>query len=144
MTHRSVRVLLCSAFALCLGANIARADEPYVPTVLEPWRAWVLEKHPDQNCPPRYDNSSLRPCVWMSSLALDLARSGGRFSIDVELFADASVLMPGGGDAWPANVRTNSGPGIVTNLNGRPRLELAPGRYTVTGTFTWPKMPDNI
>ena len=144
MTRCCVRVLLASALVLCLGATIAHADNPYVPAVLEPWREWVLEKHPDQKCPPRYDNNALRPCVWMSSLTLDLTRAGGRFSIDVELFADASVLLPGGGDTWPSNVRANSGPGVVTSLDGRPRLDLGPGRYTVSGTYAWPKMPDNI
>jgi hypothetical protein len=114
-----------------------------VPAVLEPWRAWVLEKHPDQKCPPRYDNNALRPCVWMSSLTLDLTRASGRFSIDVELFADASVLLPGGGDTWPSNVRTNSGPGVVTSL-GVDRGSTSTGPLYRLGHVRVAKMPDNI
>jgi hypothetical protein len=136
--------VLLTAVLVGVGVAPVHAADPYVPAVLEPWRAWVLERHPDHNCPPRYDNAGIRPCVWMRSLVLDLTRSGGRFSADVELFADASVLLPGGGDTWPSNVRTNSGPGVVTSLNGRPRLQLTPGRYTVSGSLAWAKMPDVI
>jgi hypothetical protein len=80
--------------------------------VLEPWRGWVLDSHPELKCPPRFDNGQIRPCVWMSTLNLDLGRTGGRFTVDVEVFSEADVTLPGGPDQWPTDVRSNGGPAM--------------------------------
>ena len=122
----------------------ARAAEPNIPAVLEPWRGWVLDSHPELKCPPRFDNGQIRPCVWMSTLNLDLGRTGGRFTVDVEVFSEADVTLPGGPDQWPTDVRSNGDPALVTRLNDRPRLRLEPGRYSLNGVFTWNEMPDAI
>ncbi len=123
------------------GANAA---DPYVPPVLEPWRGWVLDRHPEVHCPPHYDNGAIRPCAWLSTLDIDLTHTGGRFEAEVEVFAEADVLLPGGGEQWPSDVRSSSGPAIVTRLDERPRVRLAPGRTTLTGTFLWKDLPDSI
>ena len=105
----------------------ARAAEPSVPAVLEPWRAWVLDGHPQIKCPPRFDDGAIRPCVWLSTLDLDVTHTGGRFTIDVETFADADVVLPGGADQWPVDVRADGAAAIVTRSEDRPRVRLAPG-----------------
>ncbi len=112
--------------------------------MLEPWRGWVLEKHREVQCPPRYDNGAIRACAWLSTLDVDLTHRGGRFTADVEAFAETDVLLPGGGDQWPNDVRSSSGPAIVTRLDDRPRVRLAPGRTTLTGAFVWKDLPDSI
>jgi len=135
--------LLVLIATVALG-SLARAAEPSIPPVLEPWRGWVLDRHPELKCPPRFDNGQVRPCVWMSTLNLELGRTGGRFTVDVELFSDADVTLPGGPDQWPSDVRSNGAPAIVTRLNDRPRVRLTPGRYSLNGAFNWNEMPDAI
>jgi len=135
--------LLVLIATVALG-SLARAAEPSIPPVLEPWRGWVLDRHPELKCPPRFDNGQVRPCVWMSTLNLELGRTGGRFTVDVELFSDADVTLPGGPDQWPSDVRSNGAPAIVTRLNDRPRVRLTPGRYSLNGAFSWNEMPDAI
>jgi hypothetical protein len=131
--------------AIGLGASVvARAAEPSIPPVLEAWRGWVLDRHPELKCPPRFDNGTIRQCVWMSTLTLELGQAGGRFSADVEVFSDADVNLPGGPDQWPVDVRSTGGSAIVTRLDARPRLHLVPGRYTVSGAFNWTELPDAI
>ncbi len=137
-------VVLIATIGIGASSGIARAAEPSVPPVLEPWRGWVLDRHPEMKCPPRFDNGEVRPCVWMSTLNLELSHDGGRFSTDVDIFSEADVNLPGGPDQWPNDVRSNNGPAIVTRLNDRPRLHLAPGRYSVSGAFSWSELPDSI
>ena len=141
MIHRFGR--LSFALLLVLGAA-ARAAEPNVPAVLEPWRAWVLDRHPDTRCPPRFDDGKSRTCVWIDSLTLELGRSGGKFSTEIDVFADANVFLPGGAEQWPEDTRSNNAPALVTVLDTRPTLHLVPGHYGVTGTWRWEKLPDSI
>ena len=143
-TRRLVAALVMAMFGAAIGAGHAYAAQPNIPAVLEPWRGWVLDRHPDIQCPPQYDNAAIRTCVWMSALNLDLTKTAGRFSIDVELFGDADVILPGDADAWPDDVRSNGAPAVVTRLQDRPRLRLPPGRYTVTGTLHWSTLPDSL
>lgn len=137
-------LVLITAIVGGASGGIARAADPSIPPVLEPWRGWVLDRHPELQCPPRFDNGQVRPCVWMSTLNLDLGHTGGRFTIDVEVFSEADVTLPGGPDQWPRDVRSNSAPAIVTRLDDRPRLHLDPGRYSLNGSFDWSEMPDAI
>ncbi len=137
-------LVLIATIALGTSGGYARAAEPSIPPVLEPWRGWVLDRHPELKCPPRFDNGQVRPCVWMSTLNLDLGHEGGRFTIDVEVFSDTDVTLPGGADQWPRDVRSNGGPAIVTRLDDRPRIRLTPGRYSLNGAFDWTEMPDAI
>ena len=141
----SARALLACLLvaSAAIGAQ-ARAAEPSVPAVLEPWRAWVMDRHPDAKCPPRFDEAQNRSCVWIDSLTLELGRTGGKFAAEIDVFADANVFLPGSGDQWPADARSNNAPALVTARDGRPNLHLAPGHYSVTGSWQWAKLPDSI
>ena len=136
--------LFVVALIASVNASFATAADPNIPAVLEPWRGWVLNRHPEIQCPPRYDDAAIRPCVWMSALTIDLDHGGGRFSADIEVFADGDVILPGGGEQWPQNVRSAGGGAVVTRLMDRPRVRLAPGRHNLSGTFTWSELPDSI
>ncbi len=139
-----VMTVLIATLTATSGASFARAAQPNIPTVLEPWRGWVLDRHPDVQCPPRYDNASIRSCVWMSALKLDLTQAGGHFSIEVEVFANADVILPGDADEWPGDVTSNGAPAIVTRLKDLPRLRLPSGRYAIAGALHWNTLPDSL
>jgi hypothetical protein len=146
MTHL-VR-LLALVVALCALGPVSAA-EVYVPEALEPWRAWVLDRHPAQPCLPLYSDPSVRACVWNSRLTLDAAADGARFAMDVEIFGAADVVLPGGTGYWPVAVSVAgeaiaSVPATVTQRAGQPRLRLEPGRYTVTGRIEWQRMPEAL
>jgi len=141
MNRPSGRLLF--ALLLVIGAS-ATAAEPNVPAVLEPWRGWVLDRHPDAKCPPRFDDDKNRACVWIDSLTLELGRGGGKFATEIDVFADANVFLPGGAEQWPEETRSNNAPALVTTLDKRPNLHLAPGHYAVSGAWRWGKLPDSI
>jgi hypothetical protein len=133
-------VLAC----LVAAAPLAAAPLPYVPPALEPWRNWVLEAHPEQACPPDFSRADARQCVWVRRLDLAVSGNGGSFTLDAELFARGDVVLPGDAERWPAAVTVEGRPAVVTAREQRPRLRLEPGRYRVTGSFAWGKLPDSI
>ena len=142
LSTRALLVCLLVA-AAAIGAP-ARAAEPNVPAVLEPWRGWVMDRHTDAKCPPNFNDGNMRSCVWIDSLTLELGRSGGKFATEIDVFADANVFLPGSGDQWPADARSNNSPALVTARDGRPNLHLAPGHYSIIGSWQWTKLPDSI
>src|SRR5262249_25180586 len=115
-----------------------------IPPILEPWRGWVLDAHPDANCPTSYRDAGSRSCVWLGALTLELGRTGGKFAADVDVYADSNLALPGGVDAWPSDVRANGAPLPITLLDDRPNARLAAGRYSITGTLRWTQMPDAL
>ncbi len=140
-----IAVVLSTVWLMSGGfAPAAHAAEPSIPPVLEPWRGWVLDAHPDVKCPPWYSSADQRACVWIGALTLDLGRDGGRFAMDVDAFADVNLFLPGGGDQWPEDVRSNGAAAAVTLLDARPNLHLAPGHYAISGTLHWTQMPDSL
>lgn len=147
MQSSIVRVL--ALLLACAAINAARADEVYVPESLEPWRDWVLERHPEQPCLSLPDDANVRRCAWIATLEIDAADTGARFAMTVELFAPADVRLPGGADAWPVDVvvAQEGGAGraaAVTRADGHPRLRLPAGRQTVTGRIEWSRMPESL
>jgi hypothetical protein len=150
MTARIARLLVA-----LLGTGIAVQGMPaevYVPDALEPWREWVLAEHPAHACPSLSSSAKLRHCQWTSSLSIHADAQGARFTMEVELFAPADVILPGAPGVWPADVNVTATPGsgsgpasrAVTEQQGKPRVRAEPGRYLVSGRLAWPRLPDAI
>ncbi len=137
-------LVLITAIVGGASSGLARAADPNIPPVLEPWRGWVIEHHPEQQCPPRYDNGQVRPCVWMSTLNLDLGHTRRSVHDRRRGVQRSGRNAAGRPDQWPRDVRLNSAPAIVTRLDDRPRVHLEPGRYSINGSFDWSEMPDGI
>ena len=138
MRGRCLWVLLAILFA----ASVCRAAE--VPADLAEWRGWVLHGMEDQVCPPAWNNQGDHHCYWPSRMDLDLTEKGGRFSLDVTIFAPSWVSLPGGPRIWPQNVRVGDRQAGLSLHRGRPALFLEKGRHILTGDFTWTKMPESI
>ena len=56
-------VVLITTIGIGASSGIARAAEPSVPPVLEPWRGWVLNRHQEMKCPPRFVLRSKPGCA---------------------------------------------------------------------------------
>lgn len=131
------RSLVC--WVLLLWSGLAGAS---VPSELQPWVPWVMEKHPELACP---NIAGVRACVWPGVLALDVDETGGRFSLDVHLDREARLDLPGGDGAWPLALVANGKPvAVLPDANGVPGLTLAAGTWRLSGVYRWPSLPGSL
>ncbi|MDF1525257.1 MAG: hypothetical protein P1S59_03160 [bacterium] len=112
----------------CLAADI--------PESLKPWEGWVLHNEEENVCPPVFNNGNDHRCYWPTELLLDLDGAGGRFDLNVTLYAESWVSLPGGPKSWPQKVSVKGTPHTVTLNQGRPALLLPTGQYSIRGEFT--------
>jgi hypothetical protein len=111
---------------------------------LKPWIPWVLQGHADRDCPYSQDPAEERYCAFLTRLDLDLGSREGRFSASVRTYGDAWATIPGDSALWPQDVTVDERPGIVTPLNGVPRLWLTAGSHRITGRFVWDRLPEAL
>ena len=87
-------------------------------------------------------------CAWGGRLELSLAAGGGRFSQTWELFADGPIPLPGGNSQWPLDVKVDGKPAVAIDDgddgDGTPQVRATAGRHTITGTFTWKRLPETL
>ncbi len=127
---------------LWLASGVAFADVA-VPPPLQDWQAWVLHDHPQAACPFMH-NAAARQCVWPSRLAIEAHDQGGRFQFEVQVFARTWVRLPGSDAHWPQAVSADQTPLAVVRREGRPAVELQPGRYQLQGQWRWQQMPRSL
>jgi hypothetical protein len=122
---------------LCLVGNLAAAVPPVqaldIPAELEPWKAWVLHDNAEQQCPPHFDDGTIRRCWWPSRLELDVGDRGGLFEQQVTVYAPTWVTLPGDETHWPESVSAGGEMVPVVGRNGRPCIWLEPGDYPDQG-----------
>lgn len=120
------------------------AAEPVLPPALEPWREWVLADQPAINSPARFDNAAQRLAGWPSALQLEVQADGGLFVLEVVMFDEGWITLPGGPDQWPQQVRANEQPVAVTRRDSAPAVKLMPGLHRLTGTYRWQALPEHL
>ncbi|WDP91397.1 MAG: hypothetical protein HUN04_17495 [Desulfobacter sp.] len=136
---------ICIFTCQSLGAATLAGKAPYIPEALAPWKDWVLHgKEKELSCIPSYNNGEELQCAWPTALDLRLDNRGGTFTQSWQVFTDTWVLLPGNTRRWPADVKVDGRPGIVLEKKSRPGLVLAPGSHTLTGTFTWSRLPEHL
>lgn len=145
----SLRPLAAAFVAIvCLGAGFSRsspasAAEP-VPAPLEPWREWVLAKHPQHGCPWLTGSSGERSCAWLSRARIHVEDTGARFTLDVETYADGWLRLPGSSDLWPLDVVAGDRALAVVPRKGHPAVYLAKGAHAISGRWAWAKRPASL
>lgn len=140
-----MRKALCLSFVLFLLAPGAAHSGPIIPEPLKPWVDWVLHDQQDQLlCVPQYNNPNTLQCNWPSELALKLNDDGGEFRQSWQVQSESWITLPGHRNQWPRQVRVNNQPAVVIAQQNSPRILLQPGAYTITGKFSWPKLPEFI
>ncbi len=121
------------------------SEQPYIPDVLQPWVKWVLHDKEEQlTCPPRFDRADSLNCTWPSKLELKLNDKGGTFQQVWQVYHKSRIALPGNSRHWPHDVRVDGKPPLVTEKDKAPSIELHPGTHTITGHFTWPRLPENL
>ena len=137
----SAFILLVSTASISWGRPLSpeAAPEP-----LKPWVPWVLHQHPDHRCPFLFNSAAERHCAWPNALTLDLTASQGTFQQQWTLFTESLVPLPGNRDAWPQDVVEGTHALVVVEKEHLPYVTLPAGVHTVTGRFTWPRLPEQV
>lgn len=125
-------------------AGMMQAAEPDVPEALKPWQGWVLWGKEDASAPASYVDGKSPIAFWPSRLALSVEPTGGRFTLEVAVFAETWVPLPGGRDAWPLEVKVNNVAVPVIERNGQPVIKMPPGTRKLEGIFRWPEIPQSL
>ena len=115
-----MRILTLILALLWLTQPIAKPLTPdQVPGPLKPWMEWVLQKHPDRDCPVNYHEDARR-CIWPGELLLEADQQGGHFSQRLTVYRESRVVLPGDQRHWPVDVRINGEPAVITELGQAP------------------------
>jgi hypothetical protein len=132
------------AFLLSPASDARPLSPEEVPEPLAPWVDWVLKDKEDHACPFLYNNHETRRCAWPTSLGLDLAESTGNFSHRWRAYTESWIGLPGDTEHWPQEVTVDGQPARVTERNGRPALQLAPGQHQIRGQWRWEHLPESL
>ncbi len=114
------------------------------PAELNKWRNWVLEQHPDIDCPRMDVQAAGRRCAWPGTLEIEVTQSGARFSQHWNVYGESWLGLPGNPQHWPLTVRINWEDAPVLERNTLPVLQVAAGQYTVTGRLEWNERPQYL
>ena len=138
--------VICSFCMLVsfFGQASPPTDSVYVPEELQPWKKWVLDKHPKFSCPEKFDDTAVKQCVWPSELFLQIEEKCASFVMQVHLFADDFVVIPGDSVFWPCEVTANGKPVAVLRMNNLAVVELPEGACKLTGILKWENRPNSI
>lgn len=131
---------LIGLMLVALSSFAAHAG-PYVSPDLADWVPWVLEKHPEQTCPFQAAGEA-RLCDAPSLLRLTLDQQGGTFELQGHAFTQGWVGLPGDAFHWPQDVRLGGQPVSTGAHDAMPAVWLPQGAYSLTGRFTWSRLPD--
>ncbi len=131
-------------FILFLFIRLGQAqsvEEKVIPEALEAWKDWATWNDISASVPSVYNDRSQKASVWPSALNLDVNATAGLFSLDLTVYRDTWVDLPGDREVWPLSVRVNGEPIAVMAKENRPSVLLKPGQWKISGTFQWSEMP---
>lgn len=131
---------LLALLFLCLVIPLQAVE---IPKSLEEWKPWVLEKHPDINCPFLFNDED-RNCSWPSELRIDANDRGAQFALHVEVFKPEWVALPGGANLWPTDLSDNGTKIAVRDQAGHPQVYLTTGTHDLKGELHWSEMPRTL
>ncbi len=139
----ALRLVVGCALFFFARATFAQKASPDVPTVLEPWRNWVLAGERENLCPKGGKPANAPTCIWPSVLVLDLGDKRAEFSLEVTAEAPGVVRLPGNATVWPENVRVGERAAPVVDHDG-PAVTVEAGTSKIRGSFQWRTRPDSI
>lgn len=133
------RVILFVLTMLFSMSLIAANTAP--PSELNKWRSWVLDKHPDIDCPRLDSQASNRRCAWPGQLNINVNRSGVSFSQSWQVYGESWLSLPGNQQHWPADVAINNVSAAVLEHNNLPAIRVQAGQHKITGKLEWQERP---
>lgn len=140
--------LITTALPLILSLLLLTAievnSEP-LPPALQDWQQWVLAKHPQHNCPSRY-NSKTKHCLWFGPTRFELSSNGAKFIFKINNMSakNQTIKLPGSDRHWPTSLRLNGKLASITRVNKHPAIQLKPGLHRLEGRISWSKIPNSI
>ncbi len=117
---------------------------PAGPQDLQAWSDWVLHGMPGRLSPRAHDDAATILPLWGRRLQFDATAKGATFSLQFEAFDKGWLALPGSIGRWPGQVLLGKDAVPVVERDGRPAIHVEPGQNSVTGTFTWPELPQQI
>ncbi len=127
-----------------LGTEPGLAQEREIPDVLKPWQDWVTWGDEHRDCPKLYSSANEPVCFWPSRLELEADDNGATWSIDVSVFDESWIPLPGASELWPVEVRVGEELVVIVERDGRPAVKLPKGEHQISGEFRWESMPQRI
>jgi len=124
--------------------HAAASSASFIPPPLAPWESWVMYGHEDYLCPRPYNDATVHQCVWPSRLNLEINPMKGRFSQQWLVFKTCYVPLPGSRALWPQEVKEGTQSFPVIERHGMPVIRLTPGEHSITGHYSWHRIPEMI
>lgn len=130
---------------ILLGTALLLATHSTFANSMDKWESWILESHPQQNCPWLMGKDRAKSCIWPGKLSISANDKGGSFSQSLDIYEkNALVVLPGSADHWPTSVAVDGKPAAIVERNKRPHVALTSGSHKVTGSFSWRKRPRQL
>ncbi|MEM6821641.1 MAG: hypothetical protein AAF558_06860, partial [Verrucomicrobiota bacterium] len=123
---------------------ISGHGQKQVPKALEDWKDWATWDEGSRECPTLYNKATEHLCYWSSELVLEVGAKSGTFRLDLKVFHESWIALPGDQKFWPQNV-VSSGINVPVTLHrGRPSIKVAQGSYQIRGGYSWQSLPRRI
>ena len=137
--------LLATFVALAILPLCIRAETtpPFreIPAPLRGWEQWATWDDADRVCPTPYRDPDKPLCFWPSRLTLNIEPTAGRFELEVTIFSESWVPLPGDGTIWPHEVKANGTAQPIVEHDGRPSVKLPAGVFRLEGDYRWSEVP---
>lgn len=144
MADISKKLYWLSLLFIIFCSHSAPGAAATIPEQLQPWVPWVLHGQEERLCTSSLDGKESF-CVWPEPLELKLHSSGGTFKQKWRMKTNGWILLPGQEKYWPQKVKLNNKAALLVSKKGIPAIYInKPGRYTVTGNFSWQSLPESI
>ena len=115
-----------------------------IPEPLRGWEGWATWDDAERRCPSPYQDPAKHLCFWPSLLALEIENGSGRFNLEVSVFSETWIPLPGGRDVWPVDVKASGTLLPVIEHDGRPSVKLPAGTYRLEGSYRWNEIPRSM
>jgi len=125
-------------------AAVGGDQEAWIPEILEPWKEWVTWGIPHLDSPRLYSNHDEAVSIWPSRLELSTDAQGATWTMQVRVYQESFVPLPGDSSLWPINAQAGEAAIAVIEKGGRPAVKLDAGSYRLSGAFRWKEVPQRI
>ena len=138
-----VALLALAILPLCIRAQTTSPSRE-IPGPLRGWEQWATWDDADRLCPTPYRDPDKPLCFWPSRLALSIEPTVGRFELEVTVYRESWVPLPGDGTAWPYQVKANGAVQPIVEHEERPSVKLAAGVFRLEGNYRWSEVPAKL